>query len=66
MHVDLWVWSLIDFLLLQIKFGSSTYKTEVCRKSLNPQWNSEWYRFEVSPSALRVGEHYLLEMCFIL
>jgi len=31
----------------QIKFGSTTCKTEVCRKSLNPQWNSEWYRFEV-------------------
>ena len=33
---------------LQIKFGSTTYKTEVYRKSLNPQWNTEWYRFEVS------------------
>jgi hypothetical protein len=24
------------------------YKTEVCKKSLNPIWNSDWYRFEVS------------------
>jgi len=39
------IWSCCP--LLQIKFGSTTYKTEVCRKSLNPQWNSEWYRFEV-------------------
>ena len=23
------------------------YKTEVCKKNLNPRWNSDWYRFEV-------------------
>lgn len=34
---------------VEIKFGGVTHKTDVCRKSLNPQWNStEWYRFEVS------------------
>lgn len=33
---------------VEIKLGSTTYKTDVCRKSLNPQWNSEWYKFEVS------------------
>lgn len=33
---------------VEIKFGGVTHKTDVCRKSLNPQWNStEWYRFEV-------------------
>lgn len=32
---------------VEIKLGNITYKTDVCRKSLNPQWNSEWYRFEV-------------------
>lgn len=32
---------------VEIKLGNTTYKTDVCRKSLNPQWNSEWYRFEV-------------------
>lgn len=33
---------------VEIKFGSVTHKTDVCRKSLNPHWNStEWYRFEV-------------------
>lgn len=32
---------------VEIKFGSITHKTDVCRKSLNPQWNSDWYRFEV-------------------
>jgi len=33
---------------VEVKLGSTTYKTDVCRKSLNPQWNSEWYKFEVS------------------
>ena len=32
---------------VELKLGNTTYKTDVCRKSLNPQWNSEWYRFEV-------------------
>jgi Ca2+-dependent lipid-binding protein len=32
---------------VEVRFGSTTYKTEVCRKSLCPQWNSEWFRFEV-------------------
>ncbi|KAK4872034.1 hypothetical protein RN001_016158 [Aquatica leii] len=38
---------------VEIKLGSTTYKTEVCRKSLNPQWNSDWYRFEVDDSELQ-------------
>ncbi|CAB0035264.1 unnamed protein product [Trichogramma brassicae] len=38
---------------VEIKFGSTTYKTDVCRKSLNPQWNSEWYKFEVEDSELQ-------------
>lgn len=33
---------------VEIKFGETTHKTEVCRKSLNPVWNSEWFRFEVA------------------
>lgn len=33
---------------VEIKLGNTTYKTDVCRKSLNPQWNSEWYKFEVT------------------
>lgn len=32
---------------VEVKLGNTTYKTDVCRKSLNPQWNSEWYRYEV-------------------
>ncbi|XP_018327018.1 C2 domain-containing protein 5 isoform X4 [Agrilus planipennis] len=38
---------------VEIKLGSVTYKTDVCRKSLNPQWNSEWYRFEVDDAELQ-------------
>lgn len=33
---------------VEIKFGSVTCKTDVYRKSLHPQWNSDWFRFEVS------------------
>lgn len=32
---------------VEIKFGSVTCKTDVYRKSLHPQWNSDWFRFEV-------------------
>ena len=32
---------------VEVKFGSTTFKTEVFRKSLNPFWNSEWFKFEV-------------------
>lgn len=35
---------------VEIKLGSNTQKTEVKRKTLNPQFNSEWFRFEVSAS----------------
>ncbi|XP_063929582.1 C2 domain-containing protein 5 isoform X2 [Zophobas morio] len=38
---------------VEIKLGSTTYKTDVCRKSLHPHWNSEWYRFEVDDSELQ-------------
>lgn len=39
---------------VEIKFGSVTHKTDVCRKSLNPHWNnSDWYRFEVDDSELQ-------------
>lgn len=33
---------------VEIKFGSVTCKTDVYRKSLHPQWNSDWFRFEVN------------------
>ena len=31
----------------QVRFDGEMFKTEVCKKSLNPQWNSEWFKFEV-------------------
>lgn len=47
---------------VEIKLGSTTFKTDVCRKSLNPQWNSDWYKFEVSTFYNR---KYLFEKYYI-
>jgi len=33
--------------------GSTTYKTEVYRHSLNPCWNSDCFRFEVDDEELQ-------------
>ncbi|XP_050736824.1 C2 domain-containing protein 5-like isoform X2 [Eriocheir sinensis] len=38
---------------VEVKLGQVTFKTEVFRKSLNPQWNSEWFRFEVDDQELQ-------------
>ncbi|GLG96182.1 Putative ca2+-dependent phospholipid-binding protein, partial [Gryllus bimaculatus] len=38
---------------VEIKMGNTTYKTDVFRKSLNPVWDSEWYRFEVDDAELQ-------------
>jgi Ca2+-dependent lipid-binding protein len=35
----------------EVKLGDMTYKTDVCRKSLNPEWNSDWFDFEVSDTS---------------
>lgn len=40
----------------QVKFGNTTFKTDVCPKSLNPQWNSEWFKFEVNLRRLTQDE----------
>ena len=37
----------------EVKLGNTVYKTEVCKKSLNPVWNSDWYRFEVDDEELQ-------------
>ncbi|CAG0922562.1 unnamed protein product [Notodromas monacha] len=42
---------------VEVRFGSTTYKTEVCRKTLSPQWNSEWFRFETQIS---IGDKLLI------
>jgi len=38
---------------VEIRFGEVTYKTDVFRKSLNPAWNSEWFRFEADDLELQ-------------
>ncbi|XP_055375109.1 C2 domain-containing protein 5 isoform X2 [Condylostylus longicornis] len=38
---------------VEIKLGSVTHKTDVCRKTLNPQWNTDWFRFEVDDAELQ-------------
>ncbi|XP_058243722.1 C2 domain-containing protein 5 isoform X4 [Hemibagrus wyckioides] len=38
---------------VEVKFGNMTFKTDVCPKSLNPQWNSEWFKFEVDDEDLQ-------------
>jgi hypothetical protein len=38
---------------VEIKLSSVIHKTDVCRKSLNPTWNSDWYRFEVDDAELQ-------------
>lgn len=49
---------------VEIRFGSDVHKTEVYKKSRCPQWNSEWFIFEVEdetlqdePLELRVLDH---------
>ncbi|XP_063302736.1 C2 domain-containing protein 5 isoform X6 [Pelobates fuscus] len=38
---------------VEVKFGNTTFKTNVYPKSLNPQWNSEWFKFEVDDEDLQ-------------
>ncbi|KAK7151788.1 hypothetical protein R3I94_008209 [Phoxinus phoxinus] len=38
---------------VEVKFGNVTFKTDVYPKSLNPQWNSEWFKFEVDDEDLQ-------------
>lgn len=53
LSVSLWLHCTYYYLLKrvvfsQVKFANTTFKTDVYPKSLNPQWNSEWFKFEVS------------------
>lgn len=38
---------------VEVRFGNDITKTDVYRKSLNPQWNSDWFKFEVEDEALQ-------------
>uniref|UniRef100_A0A1E1XGT1 Putative ca2+-dependent phospholipid-binding protein n=1 Tax=Amblyomma aureolatum TaxID=187763 RepID=A0A1E1XGT1_9ACAR len=37
----------------EVKLGNTCFKTEICKKSLNPQWSSDWFRFEVDDEELQ-------------
>lgn len=48
----------------EVRLGNILYKTDVCKKSLNPNWNSEWFRFEADdeeiqdePLQIRIMDH---------
>ncbi|XP_074661016.1 C2 domain-containing protein 5-like isoform X2 [Tubulanus polymorphus] len=48
----------------EVRFSNTVFKTDVFRKSLNPNWNSEWFKFEVDdqelqdePLQIRVLDH---------
>jgi len=41
------------FCTSQIKLGAEVQKTDVCKKSLSPQWNSDWFKFEVEDEVLQ-------------
>nr|XP_033807152.1 C2 domain-containing protein 5 isoform X11 [Geotrypetes seraphini] len=38
---------------VEVKFANTTFKTDVYPKSLNPLWNSEWFKFEVDDEDLQ-------------
>ncbi|XP_030572144.1 C2 domain-containing protein 5 isoform X1 [Drosophila novamexicana] len=38
---------------VEIKLANKEHKTEVFRKSLNPTWNTDWFRFEVDDAELQ-------------
>ncbi|KAL7061989.1 hypothetical protein AAHC03_01841 [Spirometra sp. Aus1] len=38
---------------VELRLGSMIFKTEVIRRSLNPEWNSDWFCFELGDAALR-------------
>ncbi|XP_069132346.1 C2 domain-containing protein 5-like [Argopecten irradians] len=49
---------------VEVRFGNEAFKTDVVKRSLNPQWASEWFIFEVEdeslqddPLELRVLDH---------
>jgi Ca2+-dependent lipid-binding protein len=38
---------------VEVKLGNITYKTDVKRKSLNPVFNSNWFRFEIDDQEIQ-------------
>lgn len=38
---------------VEVKLGSQTFKTDVKRKTLNPVFNSTWFRFEIDDEMIQ-------------
>ncbi|KAL5962088.1 C2 domain-containing protein 5 [Taenia solium] len=36
----------------EVRLGNTMFKTEVIRRTLNPEWNSDWFCFELNEEAL--------------
>lgn len=51
---------------VEIKFGSITCKTDVYRKSLHPQWNSDWFRFEVKKILFSTPIYKVFKISYLL
>ena len=37
----------------EVRIRGEAFKTEVCKKSLNPTWDSDWFRFDVDDCDLQ-------------
>ncbi|OQV19217.1 C2 domain-containing protein 5 [Hypsibius exemplaris] len=38
---------------VEVRLANNVFKTEVCRKSLDPRWDSDWFKFEVNDVELQ-------------
>lgn len=38
---------------VEVRLGNTMFKTEVIRRTLNPEWNSDWFCFELSEESLQ-------------
>ncbi len=38
---------------VELKLAETSFKTDVCRKSLHPRWDSDWFRFDVDDRELQ-------------
>nr|CDS33970.1 C2 calcium dependent membrane targeting [Hymenolepis microstoma] len=38
---------------VEVRLGNTMFKTEVIRRTLNPDWNSDWFCFELSEESLQ-------------
>lgn len=38
---------------VELRLGNTMFKTEVIRRTLNPEWKSDWFCFELSEESLQ-------------